>query len=56
MKPSVTDTSNGDGFLLGVVSPVNFVKSKAFPLAVKRLQTLGFTEEEAKELLGGSDV
>lgn len=56
MKASVVDKVKGDGFHEEIVSSVNFNKSKAYSLAVQRLRTMGFTEGEAKEILGESYV
>ena len=56
MKSAVKDKVHGDGFLLEIADSVTFNKSKAYAAALKRLQGMGFTEGEAKEILGESNV
>lgn len=56
MKPAVTDKNFRDGFHLDIIKGVTFDKSKAFAGALKRLQHMGFTESDAKNLLGKSNV
>lgn len=56
MKSSVQDKVRGNGFLQEIADSVNFNKSKVYELALERLRAMGFTEGEAKEILGESYV